>query len=45
MVYNVTLDDGSSVLLVRARNPWGSDLAYNGTWWDGSSAWTPKVIS
>jgi hypothetical protein len=41
--YTVTDSTGKSVNLIQCRNPWGNDIAYVGTYKDGSSAWTDSI--
>lgn len=38
----VTLDDGSSVKLLKVRNPWGTG-EWTGDWSDSSRLWTSSV--
>lgn len=41
--YNVELDDGQKVKLVRYFNPWHSEVWKNNSWGDDSKNWTDKV--
>jgi len=41
-VKTITLDNGGTQRLVKARNPWGSER-YKGKWSDKSSLWTTST--
>ena len=41
--YKVNCTNGTVILLLKIRNPWGSDDAYNGPWADSSSRWTDST--
>lgn len=43
--YTVTLDNGTTVNLIRYYNPWHSEVWATNPWADGSANWTPNVIS
>lgn len=43
--YEVTLDNGSQVKLIRYFNPWHSEVWSGNPWGDGSANWTDSVKS
>jgi hypothetical protein len=40
--YELELNGGGTVKLVKLRNPWGSEGYFNGPWCDKCDEWTPE---